>query len=59
MKTVDANGLILVTEWDEFRGLDFGEVGRLMKEKNIVDSRNIYDPKKLKELGFNYKGIGR
>lgn len=54
-----ANGLILVTEWDEFRGVDFTQIANLMKERNIVDARNIYNPDLLRAMGFKYKGIGR
>ena len=54
-----ASGLILVTEWDEFRGIDFTQVANLMKEKNIMDARNIYNPDLLRTMGFNYRGIGR
>jgi len=54
-----ANLLILLTEWNEFRELDFNKVKSLMKEHAILDGRNIYDPKKLRELGFIYVGVGR
>ena len=51
--------LIVVTEWNEFRQIDLKKVGNLMKEKVIIDGRNIYDPEKVKELGFTYVGVGR
>lgn len=52
-------GLVLVTEWNEFRNLDLVKMKRLMKEKVIFDGRNIYDPRIIKENGFYYYGIGR
>ncbi|HLC78891.1 MAG TPA: UDP-glucose/GDP-mannose dehydrogenase family protein [archaeon] len=54
-----ADALVLVTEWDEFKEIDFGKIAKLMKGKTIVDARNIYNPKSLTALGFNYMGIGR
>lgn len=54
-----ADVLCLVTEWDEFQRLDFKKVKRLMKKFVIVDGRNLFNPKELKKLGFNYTGIGR
>jgi UDPglucose 6-dehydrogenase len=55
----DADALFLVTEWAEFREPDFEKVADLMRAKNIFDGRNIYDSSKLRELGFEYIGIGR
>jgi UDPglucose 6-dehydrogenase len=49
----------LITEWDEFKDLDFKKIKELMTTPIIVDGRNIYSPEKLKSLGFIYKGIGR
>ncbi len=56
---VDADGLILITEWPEFRMPNFKVIGKLLKEKVIFDGRNIYDPVELLDLGFTYYGIGR
>ena len=53
------DALIILTEWDEFRELDKKKVKELLKHPNIIDGRNIYDPKEMEELGFNYIGIGR
>jgi UDPglucose 6-dehydrogenase len=53
-----ANLMVLVTEWDEFYNLDFKKIKNLMANFNIIDGRNIFDKKKLQELGFNYTGIG-
>ncbi len=55
----NSSALILVTEWDEFKNLNFSKVGQIMAKKVIIDGRNIYDSKKLKKLGFQYKGVGR
>jgi UDPglucose 6-dehydrogenase len=55
----DAEALFLVTEWADFREPDFEKIAQLMKSKNIFDGRNIYNPSRMKELGFNYFGIGR
>lgn len=54
-----ADCLVIMTEWSEFRELDFKRIKRLMKQPLIVDGRNIYDPKKMKRLGFKYIGMGR
>lgn len=55
----DSFALLLVTEWPEFKKLDFKKAGRLMKRKVVIDGRNIYNSNKLKSLGFIYKGVGR
>lgn len=55
---VDADALLVVTEWPEFRSPSFEVVGRLLKQKVIFDGRNIYDPAELKEIGFAYHCIG-
>ena len=54
-----ADTLVIMTEWNEFRELDLPRLKKLMKEPKIVDARNVYDPGKMKELGFQYAGIGR
>ncbi|KPK73591.1 UDP-glucose 6-dehydrogenase [candidate division WOR_3 bacterium SM23_60] len=55
----DVDGIALVTEWDEFRTLDLGKIKSLMRQPVFLDGRNVYDPDKMKELGFIYTGIGR
>jgi UDPglucose 6-dehydrogenase len=55
----NSNALILLTEWNEFRRLDFERMNKLMKTFVVFDGRNIYDPKLLKSHGFAYYGIGR
>lgn len=54
---VDA--LVIVTEWNQFRALDMKKVKKLLKSPKIIDLRNIYEPKEMKELGFEYVGVGR
>ena len=54
-----ADALLILTEWSEFRELNLGRIKRLMKRPLIFDGRNIYDPKTMKELGFQYISIGR
>jgi UDPglucose 6-dehydrogenase len=54
-----ADGLVLVTEWNEFRHLDLGRVKASMRRPVMVDGRNIYDPAMMRGLGFTYRGIGR
>jgi UDPglucose 6-dehydrogenase len=56
---VDADALVLVTEWSEFRVPRYKVLEKLMKGKVIFDGRNIYDPEEVKEFGFRYYGIGR
>jgi len=55
---VDADALILITEWKEFRSPDFIEISRQLKEPVIFDGRNQYDADSLKEIGFTYYQIG-
>ena len=55
---VDADALLLVTEWPEFRVPNFTVVNKLLKNKIIFDGRNVYDQDEMKELGYTYYGIG-
>jgi UDPglucose 6-dehydrogenase len=54
----NADALVVVTEWNEFRRPNFEKMLKLMKSPVIFDGRNIYTPHKLKEMGFEYYGIG-
>lgn len=54
-----ADALVFVTEWNQFRALDMGRIRDLMKSPRIADLRNIYDPADMRELGFEYVGVGR
>ncbi len=56
---VDADALILLTEWNEFRVLNYKVIEKLLKNKLIFDGRNIYEPNEMKEFGFTYYSIGR
>lgn len=55
----DAELLIILTDWNEFKEIDLSELKSKMKSHNIIDARNIYDPAEVKELGFGYVGVGR
>lgn len=54
-----ADALILVTEWNEFKNLDLARVRQSMAQPVLIDGRNIWDPAKAREAGFEYAGIGR
>lgn len=56
---IDADALIVVTEWSEFRMPNFRILEKLMNNKAIFDGRNIYDPEEMGEQGFTYYSIGR
>jgi UDPglucose 6-dehydrogenase len=55
----DADCLAVVTEWNEFRDLDFSKIKSLMRTPIIADGRNLYDPQLIKKLGFVYNGVGK
>ncbi|MFA5644885.1 MAG: UDP-glucose/GDP-mannose dehydrogenase family protein [Candidatus Ratteibacteria bacterium] len=55
----NAHLLILLTEWQEFKKIDFVEIKKSMKTPRIIDGRNFFNPCDLRNLGFIYKGIGR
>jgi UDPglucose 6-dehydrogenase len=55
----DADGLIIATEWNEFRRPDFTKIKKMMKSPVIFDGRNIYEVDKMREMGFKYYSIGR
>ena len=54
-----ADCLLLMTEWNEFKEMDFKRVKGLMHQPLVVDGRNMYDPAKMRRLGFRYVGVGR
>jgi len=59
-ETLDnADALVIVTEWQEFRSPDFNKIKSSLKDPVIVDGRNLYQPDQMKELGFTYFGMGR
>jgi UDPglucose 6-dehydrogenase len=51
--------LVVLTEWDDFRWLDFDKVAGALTAPRIVDARNLLDPAKLRRRGFEYVGVGR
>jgi len=55
----NADLLVFVTEWNQFRALDMTRIRDLMKTPRIADLRNIYEPADMRELGFQYVGVGR
>jgi len=54
----EADAMLLVTEWNEFKEMDFEKIKKEMAQAVIVDGRNIYDRKTLEKAGFKYEGIG-
>ena len=54
-----ADALVFITEWNQFRALDLARIRDLMATPKVADLRNIYDPDDMKELGFQYVGVGR
>lgn len=54
-----ADCLLVVTEWNEFKELDFKKLKKLLRRPLLVDGRNIYDPAQLKKAGFTYVAVGR
>ena len=56
---IGADCLIIATEWDEFKNLDWLEIKKLMNGNCIVDARNCIDPDAVKQYGFRYIGVAR
>ena len=54
-----ADALVIVTDWNEYRFPDFTKLKRALRQPNLVDGRNLYDPAKMRALGFIYRSIGR
>ena len=54
-----ADALVIITEWNQFRALDMEKVKELLRSPKIADLRNIYEPQDMRELGFEYVGVGR
>lgn len=55
----NSDALLVLTEWNEFKQLDLVEIKKAMRQYYLFDGRNIYDPGRVKALGFIYKGVGR
>jgi len=54
-----ADALVIITEWNQFRALDMAKVKNLLKSPKIADLRNVYEPFDMREMGFEYVGVGR
>ena len=54
-----ADAVVVVTEWNEFRQLDLVKLAKNLKSRVLFDGRNIYEPARVKALGFMYYGVGR
>ena len=54
-----ADAVAIITEWNEFRGLDFARMKQLLRQPIVVDLRNVYNPAEMVEAGFRYSSIGR
>ncbi|OHC64692.1 MAG: hypothetical protein A2040_03345 [Rhodocyclales bacterium GWA2_65_19] len=59
LQAVDADALVIVTEWKAFKSPDFAVVKTRLKNPVIFDGRNLFEPADMKTLGFEYHGIGR
>ncbi len=55
----DADALIIVTHWNEFKAIDLARLRSLMRQPIVVDGRNVYAPAAMRDAGFTYRGIGR
>jgi len=57
--TVDADALVVLTEWNEFKQLDMQRVKSNLNQPILIDGRNVYSPTKMRDMGFTYRGVGR
>jgi len=55
----DADALVIITEWNQFRALDMERVKKLLRSPKIADLRNVYEPQDMRDMGFEYVGVGR
>ena len=55
----NSHALVVLTEWNQFRNIDLSKIKKLLKTPVLLDLRNLYEPEKVKSLGFIYEGIGR
>jgi UDPglucose 6-dehydrogenase len=55
----NADALVIITEWEQFRALDLGRLKAIMAQPVVVDLRNVYPPEELRKHGFRYQGVGR
>ena len=56
---IDADCVVLMTEWNQYRALDLQRIKTALKTPIFVDLRNVYDPQTMREAGFTYIGVGR
>ena len=56
---IDADAVVIVTEWDAFRALDLNKLADVMKGNVLVDLRNIYNPSEVAQTNLKYTGVGR
>jgi len=54
-----ADGLIVSTDWDEFKSPDFARVSKLMRQHVLFDGRNLYRPSQMQQAGFSHYSVGR
>jgi UDPglucose 6-dehydrogenase len=54
-----ADALVILTEWNQFRNLDLKQLKGIMKTPIMIDTRNIYEPARMQEMGFKYVSVGR
>jgi UDPglucose 6-dehydrogenase len=55
----DADALVIVTDWNEYRHPDFERIRTTLRRPIVIDGRNLYDPARMAKLGFTYFSIGR
>ncbi|MEO7564489.1 MAG: UDP binding domain-containing protein, partial [Sphingomicrobium sp.] len=55
----DADAVVIVTEWDEFRALDLGRLAKTMRGNTLIDLRNVYDRSEAEKAGLVHRGVGR
>lgn len=55
----NADALLIITEWEEFKNLDYAKIKQLMRQSVVLDGRNILNPEQIRKLGFIYRSIGR
>lgn len=55
----NSHALVILTEWNQFRNIDLSKIKKLLKTPVLLDLKNLYEPEKVKSLGFIYEGIGR
>jgi UDPglucose 6-dehydrogenase len=54
-----SDALVIATEWNQFRGLDMNRLKELLSSPTVIDLRNVYEPERMRERGFDYVGVGR